>query len=78
MPMHPPLVLDPEASVLLNEVVELAFRDAKKRNMIHCRNAQEALAIFARRIIPAIECGERDIEKLKNLALSAEVDQVAA
>ena len=74
MSMRRPLVLEPERSALLTIIVEEVFRKALKRGMSFGANEQEARFIIASRIIRAIECGETDHDKLKNLALSIPLD----
>ena len=69
MPMHQPLVFEPERCALLNTMVEHAYDEAIRRGLFVNVNPQEARTILVRHMIGAIEAGETDPETLQALAL---------
>lgn len=72
MPMHRPLVFEPERLELLAMMVEHAYAEAVTRRLLPGRNGQEARMILAGRLIGAIEAGETDPNILQDLALQDE------
>ncbi len=63
------LMLDRYAITLIAEIVEAAMAEAKRLDLKISSDEQEARRYLTKRVILAIERGETDLLKLRDLAL---------
>jgi hypothetical protein len=63
------IVFDPAGISLLAEITQDALSEAKRLGVPVPSNDREARQLLAKRIIRAIEAGETDMPKLRDIAL---------